>query len=129
LSDTVTVKKMILARLSGLEKAEVVRVCYAVESGSRAWGFASVDSDFDVRFLYVRKPEWYLSINVERMLEPTIDSTDLLVEIQALLDAKRVGQELDLGPRIAPIDAFIEAELRRHEAAGGFRKGRAARTV
>lgn len=60
------VTKVITSRLSGLEKAEVVRVGYAVESGSRAWGFASVDSDYDVRFLYVRKPEWYFSVNVER---------------------------------------------------------------
>jgi predicted nucleotidyltransferase len=244
----VTVKKQILSRLSGLEKAEIVRICYAVESGSRAWGFASVDSDFDVRFLYVRKPEWYFSINVERrrdvlelpiedgldingwdvrkalnlfrrsnppllewlhspivyrdryglaarmrellplffsakacsyhylsmaknnyrgylrrdqvwtkkyfyllrpllairwielglgippteferMLEPTIDAPDLLSEIQTLLEAKRAGRELDLGPRIDPIDSFIGTELRRHEAAGGFRKGRAARPV
>ena len=59
-------KKQILSRLNGLEKAEVVKVGYAIESGSRAWGFASTDSDWDVRFLYVRRPEWYFSVNVER---------------------------------------------------------------
>jgi len=39
---------------------------YAVESGSRAWGFASTDSDFDVRFIYLRTQEWYLSVEQKR---------------------------------------------------------------
>lgn len=52
-------------RLAVLEAAEDVRVLFAVESGSRAWGFASRDSDYDVRFVYVRRPEWYLSIRME----------------------------------------------------------------
>lgn len=35
---------------------------HAIESGSRAWGFASFDSDFDVRLIYCHRPEWYLQI-------------------------------------------------------------------
>ena len=42
-----------------------VRVLLAVESGSRAWGFASHDSDYDVRFLYVSPPAWYLAVDLE----------------------------------------------------------------
>ncbi len=53
-------------RLDAIEAEENVRVFYACESGSRAWGFASQDSDFDVRFLYAHPPSWYLSIQVER---------------------------------------------------------------
>ena len=51
--------------LEALEAEEGVRVLYAVESGSRAWGFASKDSDYDVRLIYVRPAEWYASIDVE----------------------------------------------------------------
>jgi uncharacterized protein len=55
-----------------------VRVLYAVESGSRAWGFASPDSDYDVRFLYVHPRSAYLSIErppetLDRMLPGDID--------------------------------------------------------
>ena len=52
-------------RLRALEADEGVRIVLAVESGSRAWGFASTDSDYDVRFVYVRPASHYLSIRVE----------------------------------------------------------------
>jgi len=48
--------------LRRIEKAENVRIVYACESGSRAWGFESQDSDFDVRFIYVHPASWYLSV-------------------------------------------------------------------
>jgi predicted nucleotidyltransferase len=51
--------------LETIEAAEDIRVLYAVESGSRAWGFASTDSDYDVRLVYIRRPEWYLSVDLE----------------------------------------------------------------
>jgi uncharacterized protein len=53
-------KSQILSRLYKIEAEENVRIVYACESGSRAWGFPSADSDYDVRFLYVRLVEWYL---------------------------------------------------------------------
>ncbi len=49
-----------------------VRICLAVESGSRAWGFPSADSDYDVRFIYTHPPHWYLSIDLARKAD-TID--------------------------------------------------------
>ncbi len=52
----------IQAELSAIEATEDVRILLAVESGSRAWGFPSADSDYDVRFVYARRPEWYLSV-------------------------------------------------------------------
>ena len=52
----------ILQKLHELEKAQNIKILYACESGSRAWGFASPDSDFDVRFIYVRPVNDYLGI-------------------------------------------------------------------
>lgn len=49
-------------RLKKIEQDYSVSILYACESGSRAWGFASKDSDYDVRYLYVRHPEFYLSV-------------------------------------------------------------------
>lgn len=61
------VRGEILSRLSAIESAREVRILYACESGSRAWGFASPDSDYDVRFVYVHDKDWYLSFDVERL--------------------------------------------------------------
>lgn len=63
LDDNVVIR--IQQSLETVESREDVVVLLAVESGSRAWGFASVDSDYDVRFVYVYRPEWYLSIDLE----------------------------------------------------------------
>lgn len=52
-------------RLDAIERYSDVRIVFACESGSRAWGFESTDSDYDVRFLYVRRPDWYLSVDFE----------------------------------------------------------------
>ena len=49
-------ERLIKSRLTEIEASENVTVLLAVESGSRAWGFASKDSDFDVRFIYARHP-------------------------------------------------------------------------
>ena len=51
-----------MAKLKEIEAEYGVRVLFASESGSRAWGFASKDSDYDVRFIYVRRMEDYLSL-------------------------------------------------------------------
>ena len=61
-----TKRAEIMQRLDGLEAEHGVNILYACESGSRAWGFASPDSDYDVRFLYVRNQDWYLSFDIER---------------------------------------------------------------
>ena len=49
-----------------LEREQDIKILYAVESGSRAWGFASRDSDWDVRYIYVHRLEWYLRIEDEK---------------------------------------------------------------
>ncbi len=67
-------RKTILTKLDEIEKRENVKILLAVESGSRAWGFASLDSDYDVRFIYVRPREAYLR------LEKTRDVIELPIE-------------------------------------------------
>lgn len=68
-------RQRVSAALKDVEQRFGVRVLYACESGSRGWGFASPDSDYDVRFLYVHPPEWYLRINAQRdVIELPIDS-------------------------------------------------------
>ena len=57
--------KEVLAYLTKISETHNVKILYAAESGSRAWGFASQDSDYDVRFIYARPVEHYLSFNVE----------------------------------------------------------------
>jgi predicted nucleotidyltransferase len=52
----------ILQKLLELEQSENIKILYACESGSRAWGFPSPDSDFDVRFIYARPINDYLGI-------------------------------------------------------------------
>lgn len=59
-------KSIIKEKLREIEIANVVKILYACESGSRAWGFASPDSDYDVRFIYVHPKEYYLGIDEQR---------------------------------------------------------------
>ncbi|MBR2283147.1 MAG: nucleotidyltransferase domain-containing protein [Ruminococcus sp.] len=49
-------------KLDELERQEGIRILHCIESGSRAWGFASPDSDYDVRFIYARPEEYYLRL-------------------------------------------------------------------
>ena len=64
--------------LDEIERKEGVRILHAVESGSRAWGFASPDSDYDVRFVYARPKEDYLRLDelrdvIEWQLDEVLD--------------------------------------------------------
>ncbi|MDX6359729.1 MAG: uncharacterized protein QOH37_2783 [Nocardioidaceae bacterium] len=64
------------ARLAGVEREHGVRVTWAIESGSRAWGFPSPDSDYDGRFLYVRPRDDYLTPWLPRdVVETPLDTT------------------------------------------------------
>ena len=72
------VQEIIPDKLKEIEARENIRVIHCVESGSRAWGFASPDSDYDVRFIYVRPLEYYLRLDktrdvIEWQLDETLD--------------------------------------------------------
>lgn len=56
-------REIIMEKLKEIEKKENVRIILAVESGSRGWGFPSKDSDYDVRFIYIRDLKDYLKLN------------------------------------------------------------------
>src|SRR5215510_13896244 len=68
------VRTHIVARLASVASEEGVRVLYAAESGSRAWGFGSPDSDYDVRFLYAHERNWYVKLGEDRdVIERALD--------------------------------------------------------
>lgn len=75
---TEKIASKIKIELSRIEKKENVAILYACESGSRAWGFESDDSDYDVRFIYLRPTQWYLTIQnkhdvIEKPIEDELD--------------------------------------------------------
>lgn len=59
-------EKIIIEKLKEIEERENIKILHCVESGSRAWGFASPDSDYDVRFIYVRNNDFYLKLEKTR---------------------------------------------------------------
>ena len=72
------IELLIQQKLEEIEKNENVKILLTVESGSRAWGFASKDSDYDVRFIYVRDEKEYLKLDeprdvIEWQLDDTLD--------------------------------------------------------
>jgi uncharacterized protein len=67
-------RALIETRLETIAREHQINVLYACESGSRAWGFPSPDSDYDVRFIYVHPMEWYLKLDEDR------DVIDLPIE-------------------------------------------------
>lgn len=67
-------KSKILKSLADLEAERNIKILFAAESGSRAWGFPSPDSDYDVRIIYTHSVDWYLSLNARK------DTIDLGVD-------------------------------------------------
>lgn len=73
-----SIDALVRLNLRKLEAEHGIRIVYAVESGSRAWGFASPDSDYDVRFIYIRPMSYYLSLGpkndfIDGVLDKTLD--------------------------------------------------------
>lgn len=114
------VEQRIAAELSRIESENSVRILFACESGSRAWGFPSADSDYDVRFVYCHKPEWYLRVTPFRDVIEVPISEDL--DINGWDLRKAFGLMMKSNPPLlewlnSPIiyqeDSLALAELRR----------------
>lgn len=76
--DDIPIENIIAEKLCEIEVREQLRILYAVESGSRAWGVASPDSDYDVRFVYLRPLDGYLKLEkttdvIEWQLDEVLD--------------------------------------------------------
>lgn len=67
----------IKSELARLEAENEIKILLAVESGSRAWGFASEDSDWDVRYIYIHRLDWYLKIDEQKDSQEEILANDL----------------------------------------------------
>lgn len=83
---------LIKEKLHEIEQRENCRILLAVESGSRAWGFASPDSDYDVRFIYVRPRESYLRLNRVR------DVIELPIQWRSGHQRLGCGQDTEVAP-------------------------------
>jgi len=70
-------KEQIKKELLRLEHLHDIKILYACESGSRAWGFASTDSDWDVRYIYVHRLDWYLKIDEKKDSQEEILPNDI----------------------------------------------------
>ncbi len=73
-----SIEELVLLKLKEIEETEHVKILHAIESGSRAWGFASPDSDYDVRFIYMRPEKYYLGLQpkqdfIDWVLDETLD--------------------------------------------------------
>lgn len=115
-----------MSMLGEMETAEDVRIIYACESGSRAWGFPSVDSDYDVRFIYVLSTNAYLSIEdrkdvIEKPIKQGLDINgwDLRKALQLLRKSNPPLLEW-LGSPIVYLEKYTVAERMRSLARTHF---------
>jgi predicted nucleotidyltransferase len=70
-------REAILQKLHEIAQSENIAILHAVESGSRAWGFPSPDSDYDVRFFYLRRTADYLRLDRRRDVLEYAEAGDL----------------------------------------------------
>ena len=105
-----------------IEKEHNIKILLAVESGSRAWGFESKDSDWDVRFIYVHRPDWYFKIDEQRDVieKMTEDGADLVGwELRKALTLLKKSNTSMLewfnSPKIYTIDPEFAERIRKIE--------------
>jgi predicted nucleotidyltransferase len=108
----------ILRRLACIETDDRVQILLAVESGSRAWGFHSPDSDYDVRFVYVRSQNAYLGLYPPRdVIETPIDGLfdvngwDLGKTLRLMIRGNSVAHEWLASPIVYRSDPRFRARM------------------
>ena len=118
------IREQVLRKLQAVETEHDVRVLFACESGSRGWGFASPDSDYDVRFVFVRPPREYLRITpmrdvIEEVPGPVFDVNgwDVRKALQLLAKGNATLVEWLSSPVVYRQDDRFVARLREVAAA------------
>lgn len=96
-------RSYIRSRLIDLATSEGVHILFAIESGSRAWGFQSADSDYDVRFVYVRPQSDYLSVREFRDVIETPTLDDQVLGVPLDLNGWDIRKALQLGLSSNPV--------------------------
>lgn len=127
----------IRARLDDIAREEEVTILLAVESGSRAWGFHSADSDYDVRFIYCRRVDWHLKVEpgrdvIERPISDELDLSgwDLRKTLGLILGSNAVTLEWLQSPITyaeepefrETLSAFARGMLRRRPVLWHYRR-------
>lgn len=111
-------KTTIQQKLTDIEQSHKIEILYSCESGSRAWGFPSPDSDYDIRFIYMRKLDDYLTIYPQKNHlsfpindELDIHGWDILKVLQLIVKSNTTPFEWLQSPVIYRIDKAISDEL------------------
>lgn len=115
----------ILQVLKKIEREYDVKIVYACESGSRAWGFPSEESDYDVRFIYVHSKDWYLSIDQKRDVLEVPKHDKLSIQVDKLLDLN--GWELTKALRLfrksnPPLLEWLHSDIVYFQESSAFNK-------
>jgi uncharacterized protein len=118
----------IIEVLKQIEVDYDVKILYACESGSRAWGFPKKGSDFDVRFVYIHKKNWYLSIDQKRDVIEIPKHDFISIPIHELLDMS--GWELTKALKLLrksnpPLLEWLDSNIVYYQAYSTIEKMRA----
>lgn len=114
-----TIKTAIMQKLGETAQNYDVKIPLAIESGSRGWGLASYDSDYDCRFIYVHKKDWYLSLRdkkdvIEYAVDPVFDINgwDLKKALQHIVKSNTVMFEWLSSNEVYLKDEYITEKLK-----------------
>ena len=127
----ISMEQQILSTLQRIESEHDVRILFAVESRSRAWGFASTDSDYDIRFVYRRSVRDYMRVSPPREVieEPIVDNLDVngwdllscpaVSQIQSHIDGMAVFPVVyrEQGACVGPLRRWVRSHYSLHRLA------------